>query len=54
VGAPLGYGYVRNAEGVSDDWISSGRYELVVAGESVPARIALTPFYDPENLRVKA
>jgi sarcosine dehydrogenase len=54
VGAPLGYGYVRNADGVSDDWISSGRYELVVAGESVPARIALKPFYDPGNLRVKA
>jgi len=51
---PIGYGYVRNAGGVSEDYARSGRYELVVAKETVTARIHLEPLYDPANLRVKA
>jgi len=51
---PVGYGYVRNAAGVSDDFLLSGRYELVVAGDVFPATIGLQPFYDPGNARVKA
>lgn len=54
VGKGIGYGYVRNAEGVSDDFLRSGRYELVVAMESVPAEIHLEPLYDPFSSRVKA
>ncbi|KAB2885661.1 MAG: FAD-dependent oxidoreductase [Albidovulum sp.] len=54
VGKGIGYGYVRNPGGVSDDHLASGTYELVVANEQFPARIALAPLYDPENLRVKA
>lgn len=54
LGWSIGYGYVRNAEGVSDDYLTSGSYELVVANERFPARIALQPLYDPENLKVKA
>ncbi|MCT8329427.1 GcvT family protein [Albidovulum sediminis] len=54
LGRSIGYGYVRNAEGVSDDFLASGDYELVVANERFPARIALAPLYDPENLKVKA
>ena len=54
VGKGVGYGYVRNAEGVTDDFLTSGRYELVVANEAVPAVIELAPLYDPENLRVKS
>lgn len=54
IGQSIGYGYVRNPEGVSDDFLISGNYELVVANERFPARIALRPLYDPENLKVKA
>lgn len=54
VGAPVGYGYVRNAEGVSDAFLTGGRYELVIANAPVPARIELGPVYDPANLRVKS
>ena len=54
VGKPIGYGYVRDADGVTDDYLTSGRYELVVANESVPAQIHLGPLYDPTNGRVKA
>ena len=54
VGKSIGYGYVRNEGGVSDDFLASGDYELVVANERFPARIVLAPLYDPENLKVKA
>ncbi|MBI4923350.1 MAG: FAD-dependent oxidoreductase [Devosia nanyangense] len=54
VGRPIGLGYVRNASGVSDDYLASGRYELVVANEPVAATLHMGPLYDPENLRVKA
>ncbi len=43
VGKNIGYGYVRNADGVSDDFLTSGDYELVVAKERTPARIHLEP-----------
>jgi sarcosine dehydrogenase len=54
IGKSIGYGYVRNAEGVTEDWLTSGRYELVIAGEVVPATIGLTPFYDPRGEKVRA
>jgi sarcosine dehydrogenase len=53
VGKPLGYGYVRHAEGVTSDYLLSGKYELVIANEAKTARISLEPFVDPANLRVK-
>lgn len=49
----IGYGYVRNAEGVSDDFLAAGAYELVVAMETVPAKLHMEPLYDPEAERVK-
>jgi 4-methylaminobutanoate oxidase (formaldehyde-forming) len=54
VGRNIGYGYVRNADGISDDFLASGNYELVVAMERTPARIHLEPLYDPAGERVKA
>jgi 4-methylaminobutanoate oxidase (formaldehyde-forming) len=54
IGKSIGYGYVRNPDGVSDEFLTSGSYALVVASETYPATIALTPLYDPENTRIKA
>jgi sarcosine dehydrogenase len=54
LGQGIGYGYVRNDAGVSDDFLASGRYELVVANEVFAAKIAMTPFYDPANSRIRA
>lgn len=54
LGKNVGYGYVRDAVGVTDGFLSSGRYELVVANEAFPARIGMAPFYDPGGARVKA
>ncbi len=42
----IGYGYVRHAEGVSAEFVTSGRYELEVATERVPCDVSLQPFYD--------
>ncbi|MEI5681655.1 MULTISPECIES: GcvT family protein [unclassified Mesorhizobium] len=54
LGRPVGYGYVRNADGVSDEFLTSGDYELVVAMERTKARIHLKPLYDPAMAKVKA
>jgi 4-methylaminobutanoate oxidase (formaldehyde-forming) len=54
IGKPIGLGYVRNADGVDDDYIRAGNYELVVASETVKAKVHLEPLYDPANARVRA
>ncbi|MDE2445160.1 MAG: FAD-dependent oxidoreductase [Alphaproteobacteria bacterium] len=54
VGKHIGYGYVRDATGVSEDYVMSGTYELVVAQERVKATPHLQPLCDPNNARVKA
>ena len=54
LGASVGYGYVRNAGGVPDDWLTSGSYALVVATDVLPAAISLKPFIDPEGRRIRA
>ncbi|ANL63808.1 sarcosine dehydrogenase protein [Rhizobium phaseoli] len=54
LGKPIGYGYVRNAEGVTEDFILSGTYELDVARERIPCKVSLAPLYDPDMVRVKA
>ncbi len=54
VAKSIGYGYVRNPEGVSTDYLRSGTYELEIATERVPATLHLAPLYDPRMERVKA
>jgi sarcosine dehydrogenase len=54
IGRSIGYGYVRNPEGVTADFVTSGSYELEVAGSRVAAAVSLQPFYDPTNDRVKS
>ncbi len=54
VGRNIGYGYVRDPAGVSDDYLGSGRYELEVATRRVPCELHLVPLYDPDQRRVRA
>lgn len=54
IGKPVGYGYVRRAEGVDAAFVTSGAYELDVAGVRVPATPSLKPFYDPASARPKS
>ena len=54
IGKSIGYGYVRNAVGITEEFLQDGDYELVIALDRVPAKIGLKPFLDPANTRVKA
>ncbi|RST83823.1 FAD-dependent oxidoreductase [Aquibium carbonis] len=54
IGKPIGLGYVRRSQGVTDDWLEAGTYELVVAKERVKASLHMGPLYDPEGARVKS
>ncbi len=53
IGSPIGYGYVRNAEGVTDDYLRVGSYELVVATTASPPHPCSKPLYDPTNARIR-
>ena len=53
VGRSLGMGYVHAQEGVSAQWLASGRWEVEVACERYPASVQFEPWYDPKNLRIK-
>ena len=54
IGKPIGFGYVRNPDGVTDEYIQAGTYQLVVAQTLCTAQVHLAPLYDPGNLRVKS
>ena len=50
----IGYGYIRNADGVDADYVNSGTYELEVATKRVPCEVQLDALYDPKMSRVKS
>jgi 4-methylaminobutanoate oxidase (formaldehyde-forming) len=54
IGRSIGYGYIRNPDGVTADYVNAGTCALEVGGEQVPADVSLQPFYDPANARVKS
>lgn len=49
----IGLGYVRRAEGVAEEFLASGTWELEVASERVPAQIHLAPLYDPKGEKIR-
>ena len=53
LGRAIGLGWVSHPDGVSDDFIEGGRWEIEVACERVSARAQLAPPYDPKSLRVR-
>ncbi|WP_018407214.1 GcvT family protein [Methylocystis rosea] len=54
IGKAIGYGYVRNSDGVDPTFVLSGEYQLEIAGERRPATVSLSPFYDPKGERIRA
>jgi sarcosine dehydrogenase len=54
LGKPIGMGYVRHAAGVTDDYLNSGTFELVVANDVVAAKLHLKPLHDPGGAKVKS
>ncbi|MGH7704074.1 MAG: GcvT family protein [Gemmatimonadales bacterium] len=53
IGKAIGYGYVRNPDGVDRAYLLNGRFELEVATVPVPCTLHLGPLYDPKMERVK-
>jgi 4-methylaminobutanoate oxidase (formaldehyde-forming) len=54
VGRSIGYGYIRDPDGVDREKVLSGSYELDVATARVPAEVFLEPRYDPTLSRIKS
>ena len=53
LGAAVGVGTVENEEGVTPEFIKSGSYEILSAGNRYTAKASLKPMYDPNNERIK-
>jgi heterotetrameric sarcosine oxidase gamma subunit len=53
IGASLGMGYMTCAEGVSDQWLSTGKLEVEIAWKRYPVRAQLRPWYDPKGERIR-
>lgn len=49
----IGLGYVRDENGVSEQMLSSGKYTLIVAGDEIPAKVSLDPFFDRQGDRIR-
>ena len=53
LGAAVALGYLEHPEGVSDDYVRNGHYEILINAHRIPARASLAPLYDPKSLRVR-
>jgi 4-methylaminobutanoate oxidase (formaldehyde-forming) len=53
VNLSLGLGYVKNEDGVRNDWIDSGTWEIELAWKRYPAKVQLQSFYDPKGERIR-
>lgn len=53
LGGAVGMGYINGPDGVTMDYVKSGKFEIEVAGERFPAKASLQPLYDPKAERVK-
>ncbi len=51
LGGAVGLGYVAHDEEVTESFIRSGRFEILIGNTRVPARASLRPLYDPTNAR---
>ncbi|MGA3158574.1 MAG: glycine cleavage T C-terminal barrel domain-containing protein, partial [Steroidobacteraceae bacterium] len=54
LGCAVGMGYVAREDGAADEaFISSGRYQIDIAGTLAEARIHLRAPFDPKGLRIR-
>jgi 4-methylaminobutanoate oxidase (formaldehyde-forming) len=54
LGRAVGLGWVGHPDGVTEAYVTSGRWEVEIACERHRARAQLAPPYDPKSLRVRA
>ena len=47
--AMIGLASLHCGDGVSQDWIDAGGFEVQIAGEMYPLKVQLAPFYDPRG-----
>ncbi len=50
----IAYGYVRHTDGVSDEFLYDGEYELEVEEVRIPVRIESENLYDPTSSRMRS
>jgi 4-methylaminobutanoate oxidase (formaldehyde-forming) len=49
----IGMCYLKNPDGITDEWIMSGKYDINVEGKMFPIKIYLQPPYDSKSERVR-
>ncbi len=54
IGKCLAIALVKNASGVTAEWLASGNWEVEIAWKRYKADVQLQPFYDPKGERIKA
>ncbi|HEX2784108.1 MAG TPA: FAD-dependent oxidoreductase [Ilumatobacteraceae bacterium] len=54
LGGAVGLVMVEAGEPVTATYLSSGSWDVEIAGCRYPARASIRPLYDPENLRIKS
>jgi 4-methylaminobutanoate oxidase (formaldehyde-forming) len=54
LGGAVGLFMIEAGEPINDDYITSGKWEIEIAGKIYPAEVSLRPFYDPQMKRIKA
>jgi 4-methylaminobutanoate oxidase (formaldehyde-forming) len=50
----LAMGYVTCPDGVTKDWLDAGDWQIEIAWRQYPAKVQLSPWYDPKMERIKA
>ena len=53
LGGSVGLGYVEVEEQVTKEYIETGKFEIDVGGDRIPARASLTAMYDPQARRMR-
>ncbi|MCG8618856.1 MAG: FAD-dependent oxidoreductase, partial [Desulfobacterales bacterium] len=53
VGGSVGMCYLKNEEGITNEWIKDGKYEIGVNGKNYPITIHLRAPHDPKGERAK-
>jgi glycine cleavage system aminomethyltransferase T/glycine/D-amino acid oxidase-like deaminating enzyme len=54
LGGAVGLVMVEGGHPVTMAYLSSGAWDVEIAGRRYPARVSIRPLYDPDNLRIKA
>jgi 4-methylaminobutanoate oxidase (formaldehyde-forming) len=54
LGGAVGLGPIRNADGVTSEFMKNAKFEIEVVGVRYPAIASLRPMYDPKNEKIKA